>query len=74
MKYALKILGTAASGALLLPVLAFAQASNELTLTTDTVITANSVSVNVYTESAVMETMTVDAGGFTVRLAPNSLI
>ncbi len=53
--------------ALLLPALAFA-AYNDVTLTTDVVLSVNSVSINVSGSSATMETIAVGATSFTATL------
>lgn len=57
--------------ALLLPALAFA-AYDDVTLTTDTILSVNSVSVNVSGSSATMETLVVDAGSFTATMQSGS--
>src|SRR3989344_5564844 len=54
--------------ALFAPALALA-AYNDVTLTTDTVISVNGITVNVHASSAVIESMTVDTADFSVTLA-----
>jgi hypothetical protein len=56
---------------LLLPFIGFA-AYNDVTLTTDTVISVNGISLNVSGSSSVIESMTVNANDFTVTLQSNS--
>src|SRR3989344_3099950 len=45
---------------------------NDVTLTTDTVITVGSVSLNVISSSATLESIVVGATSFTATLAPDS--
>ena len=61
------LLKTAAVLGLLAPALAFA-AYNDVTLTTDVVLSVNSVSINVSGSSATMETIAVGATSFTATL------
>src|SRR3989344_186707 len=58
---------------LLIPGLALA-AFNDVTLTTDVVLTSNSISLAVYGSSATLESITVDSGSFNVTLASGSSI
>ncbi|MEK7145032.1 MAG: peptidoglycan-binding domain-containing protein [Patescibacteria group bacterium] len=57
--------------ALLAPALAFA-AFNDVTLTTDTVLTVNGITLNVSGSSAAIESITVNAQDFSVVLASGS--
>ena len=57
--------------ALFAPALALA-AYNDVTLTTDTVISVNGITVNVHASSSVIESMTVDTADFSVTLASGS--
>ena len=57
---------------LLAPVFAFA-ASDDVTLTTDTVLTVNGVTLNITGSSATVETMTVESGNVSVTLLDNSV-
>jgi len=68
-----KLFGALAAGGLLItPMLAFA-AYNDVTLNSDTVINVNSLNIGVSSDSnSVIESITVNAGDFTVTLQPNS--
>src|SRR3989344_4052503 len=59
--------------ALLLPSVAFG-AYNDVTLTTDTVISVNGVTMNVSGSSATMETLTVNATNFSVNVLSGSTL
>ena len=65
------LLKTAAVLGLFVPALAFA-AYNDVTLTTDVLLSVNSVSVNVSGSSATMETIAVGATSFTATLQSGS--
>ncbi len=54
-----------------LPTLAFA-AYNDVTLTTDAVISVGGYTLNVFGSSASIQSITVDAGSFSVTLASGS--
>lgn len=58
---------------LILPIFAFG-AFNDVTLTTDTVITAGGVSMNVVSDSATIESITIGASSFDVVLLSGSSI
>src|SRR3989344_2807449 len=57
---------------LLAPVFAFA-ASDDVTLTTDTVLTVNGITLNVTGSSATVESITVESGNVSVTLLDNSV-
>src|SRR3989344_6125724 len=59
--------------ALLLPSVAFG-AYNDVTLTTDTVISVNGVTMNVSGSSATMETLTVGSTNFSVNVLSGSTL
>ncbi|TSC87083.1 MAG: DNA topoisomerase IV subunit A [Parcubacteria group bacterium Gr01-1014_8] len=59
--------------ALLIPGLAVA-AFNDVTLTTDVVLSSNSISLSVYGSSAVLESIEVGSGSFTVTMPSGSSI
>lgn len=66
-----KILAVASTITLLIPVFAFA-AYNDVTLTTDTVLTVNGITLNVSGSSAAIESITVNASDFSVTLPSGS--
>ena len=57
--------------ALFAPALAFA-AYNDVSLTTDTVLSVNGITLNVSGSSAAVASITVDSGNFNVTLSPSS--
>ncbi|OGC87682.1 hypothetical protein A3D70_01230 [Candidatus Adlerbacteria bacterium RIFCSPHIGHO2_02_FULL_54_18] len=59
--------------ALLLPSLAFA-AYDDVTLTTDTVLSVNGVTMNITSSSATMETLTVNSTNFSVNVLSGSTL
>lgn len=67
----MKIYLTIILSLLLAPVLLFA-AYNDVTLTTDTIISVNGITLNVSGSSAVVESITVNSTNFTVTLQPSS--
>ena len=68
-----KILGTLITGALLLPALVYAN-YDDVSLTSDSVITTSAASINVTGDSATIESITVNDGEFSVVLPPSSFI
>lgn len=66
-----KILAVASTVALLAPSLAFA-AYNDVTLTTDTVLSVNGITLNVSGSSAEIESITVNSTNFSVTLQSGS--
>src|SRR3989338_55919 len=68
-----KFLLSSSIAALLLPALALA-AYNDVTVASDTIVTANGVSVTVSGTTAVIESIVVGASSFTVTLLPGSYI
>ena len=69
-----KLIASAATLALLSPTLALAVAFNDVTLTTDTVLSVNSLSLSVSGSSAVLESITVEGAAFEVVLGVGSSI
>src|SRR3989338_8503737 len=57
--------------ALMAPALALA-AYDDVTLTTDTVLSVNDITLNVSGSSATIEPITINAGNFSVPMAPGS--
>ena len=68
-----KLLISGSIAAFLLPVIAFG-AYNDVTLTTDTIISINSISLTVSGSSASIESIVVGSSDFTVTLQPGSTI
>lgn len=66
-----KILAVIAASGLLVPALAFA-AFNDVTLTTDTVLSVNGITLNVSGSSATIESITVNTSNFSVTLQSGS--
>lgn len=67
-----KLLLALSLSALLLPSIAFAAAYNDVSLTTDAIITVGGLSLNVASTDTVLQSMTVSDNSFTVTLAPGS--
>src|SRR3989344_8231305 len=49
-------------------------AYNDVTLTTDTVLSVNGITLNIYGDSATLETITVNSTNFTATLQPSSAL